>query len=76
MSRSPVDMGATEEIPNAGQGIDRLIAEGRLAEAEGVLRGFARLFPHQLEHLRRADELRDRRLADIDVVVREIRSVK
>lgn len=81
LSRPP-DMGPTIEMPSADHEVERLVAEGRLEEAESIYRGYARLFPNDPEPLRRAEHLRALRLGEIgvdengDVVVRQIRPVK
>ena len=69
---------ATVATPGPRAAAEQLVAEGRVAEAEAMLRGFAELFPHDSSHLERANELR-RMLgpqAGDGVIVRRILSVK
>jgi len=73
------DEAPTEEQPSAEAHVERLVVEGRLAEAEEVLRSLASLEPARAELTRRADELRRQRLgraAAADVLVHVILPVK
>jgi hypothetical protein len=71
------DEGSTTEMPSAPQEAERLLAEGKLEEAELIYRSLAAANPEDAAWARRADEVRSLRAGDPGVVlVRAIRTVK
>lgn len=72
------DLQDTQETPSAEAAAMQLVEEGRLADAEKILRGLASLHPKDnAKWLRRAEELRAKRLWDDGpVLVHSIKPVK
>jgi hypothetical protein len=71
------DEETTAQMPTAPEEAERLLAQGRLEEAEQMYRSLANAQPNNPIWLRLADEIKNRRRSpDANVVVRAIRSVE